>query len=451
MRSEIKPSKQQFLDSQFGKECVLVSDMKDLQQGTIWDQHSNSTMLMPRIRSLDSGVPCTSRTPQSSQRSNNVNCVQEGRAATGTTAQWILEIVDAHDVDQVTLECVVQLAQVAPDCTIDDATYICNRLNEKGFWCTCLTMDARDYGSTFPRERLWWEGLKRVVGDHDLITQYFMKMLTAFKMNSDTYDFCQFITIEKELRRQEAKTLGHPFLGDAPVRPPSHVKSDPDYKFEHYKLFSKFGLAWPVSFDAIEQDFPTICFAGMFPRQCECAILLATIWPMPEHVNYECLDINPSFKHMFGNVVDFEMLESTNDAKAAVKGNPWSPNGFTLTGSTKLCIRTRSPSGDICVRLAEGMEYFRLIGWCDALWAHNTLTADVYEFNDLLANMAGNAWCVFHYAPFVMASMSTFGKFLPVTVDLELPNIPIEVLESSDSSSESAATDDSTAQSRWSL
>ena len=90
-----------------------------------------------------------------------------------------------------------------------------------------------------------------------VITQTFMRMLTAFKLDKQA-PLCQFITIDRDTRHSEANLLGHHFLGDGGLRPPVG-KGDPDYKFDHYKLFSKFDITWPVDFTTLDIQFPDIC------------------------------------------------------------------------------------------------------------------------------------------------------------------------------------------------
>ena len=46
-------------------------------------------------------------------------------------------------------------------------------------------------------------------------------------------------------------------------------------------------------------------------------------------------------------------------------------------------------------------EQMRMIGWADSMFAndgHHLQDSD-FDYVELLGNMAGNAWSVFHYAP----------------------------------------------------
>ena len=49
--------------------------------------------------------------------------------------------------------------------------------------------------------------------------------------------------------------------------------------------------------------------------------------------------------------------------------------------------------------------------WSDDLWVKGTTDLADHEWVELVANLAGNAWSLWHYAPIAMASMAVFGRF----------------------------------------
>lgn len=93
---------------------------------------------------------------------------------------------------------------------------------------------------------------------------------------------------------------------------------------------------------------------------------------------------------------------------------PWRDRLPTLTGSCKVVTRYRINSG-IEIRTLEGFEYMRLIGWDDSYWRLDEQSIHPEErdidYPELLANMAGNAYSVWHFGPWAIASLATFGKF----------------------------------------
>ena len=125
----------------------------------------------------------------------------------------------------------------------------------------------------------------------------------------------------------------------------------------------------------------------------------------------EFCDGNQSLQRLIANVSDF----------GDVKQSPWilnHPN--TLVGSMKVFVRwtyqvEKNGNRESKVRLLEGMEYMRLLGWADSDWKQpfhwKQVWKDVFQHTDGLANMAGNAFSGFQYAAHYMALMATWGRY----------------------------------------
>ena len=80
-------------------------------------------------------------------------------------------------------------------------------------------------------------------------------------------------------------------------------------------------------------------------------------------------------------------------------------------------------------------EQMRMIGWADSLFAKgpdsehpNHSVQDSFEHIELLDNMAGNAWSVYHYAPIKVRGLTqTFPKRSPspaLSTTHSLPAVP---------------------------
>ena len=134
VRSEIKPSKQKFLQQQFGKDFLLCSDTKDMLGDSIVDLNSGAATNPSWVHSMHGGFPCTSRTPLSSKARDNVDCVQRDTAATGVGANTLLRIVDKWAPEEVIIECVVTLKQKTGKATMSDADFITQSLQKLGYW-----------------------------------------------------------------------------------------------------------------------------------------------------------------------------------------------------------------------------------------------------------------------------------------------------------------------------
>ena len=94
---ESDPDKQNFLMREHPDVELLVPDMVYLAQTEAPNVKDKSTSAMvPEFEFMSSGFPCVSRTPQSSQRKDNVNCVQEERSATGLGFKMVYDVSVAH-------------------------------------------------------------------------------------------------------------------------------------------------------------------------------------------------------------------------------------------------------------------------------------------------------------------------------------------------------------------
>ena len=79
---EKDPAKRKVIYSQFNVE-FMSTDMANLDSDVAPnDVHHGKDQLVPVFHALDTGFPCTSRTPQSSACSRNLHCVQHGSGAT---------------------------------------------------------------------------------------------------------------------------------------------------------------------------------------------------------------------------------------------------------------------------------------------------------------------------------------------------------------------------------
>ena len=62
---------------------------------------------------------------------------------------------------------------------------------------------------------------------------------------------------------------------------------------------------------------------------------------------------------------------------------------------------------------------FRMIGWGDSMWRN--VTHPKMKDNDyieLVSNMAGNAYTMYHFGPWALASLATFGRFWKNPIDV---------------------------------
>ena len=77
---------------------------------------------------------------------------------------------------------------------------------------------------------------------------------------------------------------------------------------------------------------------------------------------------------------------------------------MTITGSSVIAVREKK-KGEVCLRLLEGYEYFKFMGWSEEDWEpfkpNNEITPD------MLSDLAGNAFSAYAAGPMVMAAMTS--------------------------------------------
>ena len=211
--SEIKDDKQMFLRSQFPELKQLFGDMADVASDSATNLLTAELELIPETSSLSVGVPCTSRTPQSSSMQKNLNCVQEKREATGVSFDQVEQIARAHSPDDITMECVTQLCQMGPKQTLSDADFMTKQLAAMGYWGLHHTMDAEEQGG-WTRIREWWVNAKHMVGNRDEISAHYKAILSHLRLPQRYFDVSKCITICDKQRRQEGKALNIPLMID---------------------------------------------------------------------------------------------------------------------------------------------------------------------------------------------------------------------------------------------
>ena len=352
---EKDPAKISHLQTQFGPRCV-VQDVSELTAHTAFNISSNKPELLPYVFLLDGGFPCTSRTPLSSKRKGNLNCVQEERGATGVGFKEIKCVIQKHTPEIIILECVKELTQKDEDESVSDSEFIVSQLEEMGYWVHTDILDAKRYGSYVSRVRSYWVGIL-IRGDKNAITHFFNKILVSFGRPPCAPLSC-FFQLNNHIRQENTEGVRLPMMGDLGIRE-SREKQE-DWKVEHKELFEGIGLAWPV--DPAPESNPegdVWIFGGMYPREVDAAILFHRAWAMPEARVIEFIDINQSTKR----ILDKHM---TPEGIIDKDKTAWLDKLPTLTGSSKILMRHRwpQPSHDhgLQLRMLEAYEYAQLIG-----------------------------------------------------------------------------------------
>ena len=407
---EIAPAKQKFILQQHDPK-VLVQDVNLLDADSAPNVINKQSQLLPFCFALDAGIPCTSRTPLSSKSSANMNCVQDEREATGLGFSATKKCIQRHWPTIVSMECVTQLGAKGLD-KPSDADWMCDSLREIGYWSDRRILQARDYGSYAPRERLYWAALLGIEGKQDEVSHFFNNMLTSMKTKPEDNETLRFnsFTLDKELRSREAEKLRLRTHASFGMRKNKVCQHEVQWKADHKLLCDANGIPWPPAMEKAQQ---VIEVGGLLPREVDAAYLLHSIFAyvgLGNIAGVEYIDINPTLTRIVRGYVDVDTQKPHN-----VDRSPWRDRPPTLTGSLALLLRYKDPgSGKVVVRAAEAWEYMRLQGWEDNCWKVDAMPAgDTVKEEDLelIANMAGNAYSVYHYGPWLCALLATWGQF----------------------------------------
>ena len=219
----------------------------------------------------------------------------------------------------------------------------------------------------------------------------------------------------RSLGHQEAESVGIPLHATFGQRDPRSGPQNPDWKSDHKLLWEKFPDLlpgnWPLDVELWEQAeciahprYADVRFHGLFPRECEAAVLLHCIFVAKSE--HEFLDINQNIVRHVDSCIDAD----TN----SIKGSPWKSYPPTLVGSGKMMVRWTPPDKRslTVVRVMEAIELARLIGWPDSMWTSRSPTSPLAQENlETISNMCGNAFSLFQFGPWQMATLATYGRF----------------------------------------
>ena len=223
----------------------IFNTLDDLTRTKALNVRSNKTELVKPFCKYTQGFPCISRTPLSSASSQNVNCVQQNREATGVGLNEGLAIIKKHWPQIVQLECVVGLAKAMPNAD-SDAEWIAKQLRALKFWAIWIPMDTQDCDSDVHRKRLWWVGARDLVGKRQTIDAWFLRMLTAFKA-PHMVRALNYIKVTDTAVQELCDACEVPcILGTGMRQPDKAMKVEMEWKDFHVELFPKYGLSWPV-------------------------------------------------------------------------------------------------------------------------------------------------------------------------------------------------------------
>ena len=369
---------------------------------------------------------------------SNLNCAQLATASTGTCYSHLHRAVVAHRPKKNMFECCTTLMQEEKRdgqvVGISDAAWIVQQLIGLGYWAIVRPVDAEGHGSWVPRHRAWWCSALDLPGHlfHE-IDQFFDRMLACFTVPKGTTLIAPSRMVLDEAERIRISALaGFPTLaGTGPRKREAAEKAGPEWKSAHMRLFQQFGLAWPAHFSEGPSE-NRIQFDGLREREAESLFFLVTCFDFvdvdadsdtKQQSDFEFLDINHQLPRILTSTFDIE-----EDGSVTVKRSPWKKRPPTLVGSSKIAVRTKKAGvKGTTTRLLEAVESLLMQGWDESYFVHPKdpnwwttipgVDGNPHKFIDLICNMSGNAFSVFHCVPLTLCTMALMGKYTKVHQD----------------------------------
>lgn len=384
---------------------------------------SGLTVQVPDVFWLMAGFSCKSRTPLSSSSRKNLNCIVRGDTTTETAMTFysILNFIRRRRPQMLTLENVKQL-MAKPDAeTQSDCEHITTLLQELNYHVQPCVFDCVHYGSPAVRLRIYFQAwlVEPPVGhvlkkEHTLAQgQYWAEFLNYITIPS--LDINRFF--ERDFQNLEDLVTGKIDVQASTRDGSGKDSSSEKWKTEHVEAFQELGVRWPpeltlkpFEFAWVEMEPCGFFFMRGFmsERATELAYYLMVRFPF-EIDEPEFCDVNPSLSRICADKAN---------------ASPWRTTLATFTGGAIPVIRYRH-GGQVVCRTLFGIEAFRAIGWDQQHWREGCYS------DQMLRNMAGNAFSGFALAPMLLVAFGFFGE-MPSLFEEEAAPAVTELCSSTD-------------------
>ena len=413
--------RQGFLREQHPDLEIIAGEVSDLARASVYNHRDGKArVLLPSSEFWDVGLVCKSRSGLNVNCASNIDCVQNGTDTTGIAYKHARAAALTHFPKAMAWECVPNLGKRSASDKQSDEEFMCSDFRNKKYWAHSQCVDGADYGAFAKRIRLWWVFLYGMrESHHAAASSWFVSVMNSFKIAEYQFDMSEFLIHDIDERRAAANEMNFPLLEDLPQRVSMRGgQATCDWKHDHYTICRFNNMTWPISdFDSSPSALYT---TPLLARELEVVYILDMLWP-PVH-DLEFADVNPASSRIWEKHLDHDGKVRT-DSHAG--DGPWKHQSPTQVGSGRLVCRYRLTGAQLTtrapkkfgVRLLEPFEQMRCIGWSDSMWRHARDSWSTYDKLELIPEMAGNAFCIFHYLPVCCALFSTWGRFMPSSVN----------------------------------
>lgn len=260
-------------------------------------------------------------------------------------------------------------------------------------------MYHQEYGSPVARDRLYFFGVHGLQDGDGMANFLFKNCMTG--MRQKPMDITRFIVLNDADRATIRAKYKLPRGEGAAAR---CSKGEPVFRDEHCELFKHAGLEWPPALTATAQQDLHYNLTGLGERALEVVYFLDKHFP-PKIVGtdkpeLEFLDVNNSL----GRLLKWQSSSSFKEFMELQ--SPWAPSPRTITGQSKIVMRSAQVGVPTSVRCLEGWEVMSLIGWSPSMWKEG----GPFVQPEVMCNMAGNAFSGFAVGPVLVAALSLLGR-----------------------------------------
>ena len=319
------------------------------------------------------GFVCKARSRLNASSSQNVGCVQAASASTGKSFKSVADYITKHRPLAFTLENLVTLNQVT-DLGVSDTDWIIDYFAAHGYSVRAFSIEACEHGSSCRRERNYWVGyrdgllrdddprLNRIQSIVDMCRVEPVFPIEGYLTSMDSHQ-CQQLTPEEE-----------------------HAEREYLYKEEHLVFYDRIGVEWPPGPNLFQYLKHLSTRAYEVVVYCNAAFPYQSCGKHGAALPKQFMDANMTLKFLVGDG----------------KGNPWSEQFPTMTGSGIYIMREAIPKPgaegfcilgerqfDVELRQIDGIEMMQLAGF------HLPYMRPPLPSHRTAASMAGNAFSAF--------------------------------------------------------
>jgi site-specific DNA-cytosine methylase len=417
---EIVDSKRRFLDSQFHMD-YLFSNAMHLCDAKAYCTKAKTYVAVPSVDFFGGGFSCKSKSRQNNSRPKVASVIRD--APESETAQtW--EMTKNYILSKKPL--FIALENVM-DCTRGGSESDCEEVLKalRKYYCMdVVEIPAQDYGSVPIRNRLYFIGYRmsdKVLGKAKL--RLVKQLLQSFVIpKNERFGHEEFLVPRFQFPAGNSdEDSGLVF------RQEKAVYEAAEYKVEHMAAFDVIKEPWPPSSESLSKvvsinDIGVV--ETLSRRGVEVLYWTLTKFPeMAEDCDVEFLNWNMSLKRLAGEEFNKNPFEG--------------PHAGTLLGTTKLLMRVRNPKDHRGwgLRALGGLELLSFAGF------HLDFVKNHMDFSDdLLGNLAGNAFSGFAIGPLLVSALPLI-HLEHAHFNLPKPETKNDASSDSEDSSKSSSSD----------